>query len=1518
MKKQILLQLMCLLTCLMVSMTVGAYDFVKDGIYYTISGTNAYVTYKDTNYNSYSGTVNIPATVTNNGTTYSVVQISPSAFKNCSKLKRVVIPNSVHYIMGYAFQNCTGLTNIVIPSSVYTIYGYAFDGCTNLKSIICLGSSAPSASTSVFPSSFYGSSSSATLYVPQNYITTYQSSSLWGSFYSIKAMDCDFAEDAIFYNIVSDNTVEVTHAYRFAEDYSGDVVVPQTVTHGGTTYTVTGLGYEAFFDCYSLYTVSLPSTVTTLANYAFYDCYALTSVNVPEGVADINYCTFGECASLQSIILPSSVTWIAQNAFSGCSSLTSITCGATTPPMCSDSSCFPSNAYSNATLYVPSASLSSYQAASVWSSFHNIVGKNYHIESNGIYYIITGSNTASVTYKDTNYNSYSGSVTIPPTVTHNGVTYTVTAIGRNAFRQSSGLTAVSIPGTITAIDYASFYKCTSLTSLTIPSSVVTIGEQVFRESGLTSISIGNHVTSIGRACFYKCEGLTNVTIPNNVTEIGALCFQYSNNLQNVTLGTGLNRIPQQCFTFCESLSSVSIPSSVKVIEHFAFCETALSSVVIPEGVDSIGQLVFSSCTNLTSISFPASVKFIDYCVLEECPALATITVNSANPYYCSENNLLLSKDKTRLLQYAPAKTDRHFVIPNTCVIIDMSAFNSAANLDDITIGPNVASIGFNAFYRCTSLKAILVDAQNTHFISDDGVLYTLDNGAAQTLIQYPEARPDKHYSVLNTAESVQSSSFMEATQLQSVYIPQSVRSLGSSAFYGSSVKRVVIDEGLTTINDFVFGNCANLESVYLPSTLTSIEQQAFYRTFSLSEITFAGSTPPTLSDYVFYATGYDLENPVTVYVPAEHVANYSGFDWNSDYFTPAITQITPIESEVEFAVDSLNYTTTDALLNAKVSGVTSKNLYDPGIPPKVAYQGNLCTVTTLGYTSLQNCTRMVRAEVPFTVTWMDDYSFYGCSNIKKLRLHEGLRQIDPFSISHINALTTLTIPSSTDSISGTFVNYSNALAQILVESGNSKYTSVNGVLYTKDRKRLVAFPHALTNSYTVPSGTEVIGSSSFRGAASLDEVTLPASLKRIDGSAFFDNTGLTAIVVPNGVERVENSAFGGCTSMATAELPATLTFLGYNAFYNATALTSLTVKSSTPPTCGVYVNPRTGARSYPFIDAHYSQCTLYVPSGSKGAYQAADVWKNFLNIVEVDFPVEGVRGDVNGDGEVAIADVTALINYLLTGETAGINLVGADTNLDDEIGIADVTVLINYLLTGSWPEPAPIDMWYLWGNFIGTDIWGYTETGYDALGVSVLPLYPTGEFDARGKGILTWTGYIPRQYFTIIHTPGSNPREEMWVKDLNTGDYCMRDMNDNDPNYSSFLLDPGYYTITLNTATMTLSIEPYSQEVLSFGSITMPGYYNNWLNTLNTMSQVNTNLGMDNHDWLADEWTITSDDGYYGEVKFCAYDDWTYNWGSTDFPYGTGVNGGYNIPAKAGTYKVFFNDITGQYNFIAK
>lgn len=1508
--------LTALLLCLVCAFSASAYSFVMDGIYYNINGngTSVSVTYKDTNYNSYSGTVNIPATVTHDGTTYNVTSIGVSAFSNCTDLIRVVIPNSVEYIMNYAFQNCTGLINITLPESLAAVYNNVFSGCTSLRSIICLKPDPGfCTNTNNFPTSVY---SDAKLIVPQGYKSNYQSSSLWSNFSTIEEMDCDFAVDAIFYNDLGDNKAEVVYpnsSYTFFSNYyTGDVVIPSTVTHGGKTYTVTAIQAQTFYYCHYLSSVSIPTTVSSIGMYAFYDCTSLTSCTIPEGVESIKYCTFGNCSQLSSVVIPSSVTWIAQNVFVNCDALTSITCRATTPPICTDSSCFPTAAYSNATLYVPDNAVSQYHSASVWQNFSNIVGKSYDFESNGIYYRITGTNTAEVTYKDLNFNSYSGLVRIPSTVTHEGTVYTVTAIGASAFRQSSGLTGVTIPGSVTVIDYAAFYNCTALTQITIYSTLRTIGDYAFRQTGLTSIYIPYGVQSIGRACFYDCSALTSATIPGSVQSLGELCFMRCESLQNVTFGQGFTEIPVQCFTYCTELNSITIPSSVKKYDHYSFYGTGFTSLNLPEGVDTIGYRAFGACLNLTSISFPASVRFIDDAPLEECPSLAQITVDGSNPNYSAVDNVLYDKQQTRLIRYAPQKTEVITQSAYNCTTIDDFAFEGAVNLLYCIIGPNLSYVGAAPFYDCSSLTSFIMPTENPNFMLDYDVLYSKKaDGQPQTLICYPAARPDKHYSVLNGTDSIRTYAFYGASALQSAYLPQSLDDVGGGAFFNAQVKRVVIDEGLQTLGYSAFAYCDQLESLYLPSTLETIEEQALLYTYNLSEVTFAGATPPTILQNAFIDMGANVANGPKFYVPAGSGSAYASHDWNESDFSFNVAEISPLATGTEFTVDSLIYKTTDDALSTKVTEIINATIVDPGIPPKVAYQGNLCTVTSIDNYAFYGCTKMLRAEVPFSVKTIGNYAFYNCNKVDKAVLHEGVQRIGGYAFAHMHNLGKIWIPASVDSIRSDAFIVDPLLYGIYVKEGNTRYTSIDDVLYTKDGKRLVSFPEGKTTDYTVPDGTEVISSEAFRGNVSLTSITMPNSLRVIEGYAFFGCTALPTIEVPNGVTTIDNYAFYNCSSLTSADLPATLTSLGYYTFVGANNLTTLTVRATTPPACVFDLTQE------PFSDAQYTSVQLIVPRGSAQAYRQATVWKKFQNIIEADFPVEVLRGDVNSDGMVDINDVTQLISRVL-GQNVTIDSAAADVNDDGLIDINDVTMLINYVLGNPWPEGKPIDLWYLWGNFIGTTPWG-DVSGNSPIGVSALPLYPTGNFDMQGKGTLTWTGCIPHGYFSIVHKTGyyDDVVSEMWVENVNTGEYSVQNMIDDNPDYSTILLDEGYYTITLDTRTMNLSIEPSDPNVPAYGSVVLVGYFNNWNNEANPMDGVNTRLGLNNHDWWLGEWTQTKT-GYEGDVKFCLYGSWDYDWGTNTFPFGTGVQGGQNIPAKKGTYYVFLNDITGQYHFIKK
>ena len=161
-------------------------------------------------------------------------------------------------------------------------------------------------------------------------------------------------------------------------------------------------------------------------------------------------------------------------------------------------------------------------------------------EVGGFYYnILTDkTNEVEVTYRglysDSYTNEYSGSVTIPASVTYNSRTYSVTSIGYSAFYNCTGLTSITIGNSVTSIGIHAFAFCSGLTSITIPNSVTSIGEWMFYNcSSLTSITIPNSVTSIENDAFRYCTGLTSITIPNSVTSIGDYAFWHCESLKEV-------------------------------------------------------------------------------------------------------------------------------------------------------------------------------------------------------------------------------------------------------------------------------------------------------------------------------------------------------------------------------------------------------------------------------------------------------------------------------------------------------------------------------------------------------------------------------------------------------------------------------------------------------------------------------------------------------------------------------------------------------------------------------------------------------------------------------------------------------------------------------------------------------------------------------------------------------------------------------------------------------------------------
>ncbi|MBQ8064882.1 MAG: leucine-rich repeat protein [Prevotella sp.] len=373
-----------------------------------------------------------------------------------------------------------------------------------------------------------------------------------------------------------------------------------------------------------------------------------------------------------------------------------------------------------------------------------------------IYYTWINNNTElAVTYYGDYYPPsssfrYKGNVVIPESVTYDGTSYNVAAIGEYAFEAcnnltvtigsnitsigkrafyASDLTSLTIPNSVTSISTSAFEFCADLTSLFIPKSVVSIGEEAFSYcESLTSIvvdsdnpvydsrdncnaiintstnklmfgcrntAIPNSVTAIGNYAFNGRNGLTSIMIPDGVTSIGDGAFRGCRSLVSITIPNSVTFIGEDAFAG-SGLSSVTIPDGVTAISNTMFAESGLTSIVIPDGVTSIGEGAFNGCSFLTSITIPDGVTCIGSYAFNRCRSLTAITI--PNGVTSIGESTFWGCGLTAV------------VIPNSVTSIGNYSFQNCGSLTSITIGSNVASIGSYAFGYCTAMKELISHA----------------------------------------------------------------------------------------------------------------------------------------------------------------------------------------------------------------------------------------------------------------------------------------------------------------------------------------------------------------------------------------------------------------------------------------------------------------------------------------------------------------------------------------------------------------------------------------------------------------------------------------------------------------------------------------------------------------------------------------------------------------------------------------------------------------------------------------
>ena len=712
----------------------------------------------------------------------------------------------------------------------------------------------------------------------------------------------------------------------------------------------------------------------------------------------------------------------------------------------------------------------------------------------------------------------------------------------------------------------------------IPSNLV-IPEKVSQYGGRMKY----RVTEIDSYAFHYCEVIESVVIPNTVKKIGMYAFIGCSKLVDISFPDILEDVQGGTFNDCAwynnqpdgpiyigkllyrykgiaPADTIIVQDGTKAVLDFAFTsQPNIQSVVLPESVESVGMMAFSDCPNLESVTLPTYLSVIENFTFQNCEKLTTIN------------------------------------LPMGLASIGKDAFNACRSLTKLEWPLQLKSIGIRAFADCVNLDNVEAISPNIQKIYQDAFLNTAW-----------ENRQPKGYLYIHNIFYAYTGEAKEGLLID-------IRP-GTTYISGGAVTRCVVP-----INPYSVKNV--VAQVIIPSSVTEIEDFTFHMCYNLDSIICAAIEPPVIGENTF---NEDCQkNKHTLLVPLETYDIDYAYGGKSQYaYAPYWERFATIKPNDDpsvydpmyFARNGIQYHITNDTLAPYEVEVTHRygldqwdmeghnypELTEANIPATIEYKGKTYAVTRVGKMAFYHASQLQRVTIGENVKIIDERAFAVCRNLSQVVIGENVDSIlhNAFA-SGTSKIKVLDIPKNVKFIENQSLS-AYSLEAINVHPDNANYTSVDGVLFNKQKNYLQEFPRSKATTYMIPDCVDTIGNLAF------------ASNHNIVSISFSPNSQL---------KHIEKEAFMGCLFIQRLELPASLQSIEERAFNNCCSLEAITSLNPTPPVMSNWYN-----YTQQVFGSVSQDIPLFVPAESVELYDAAPQWDRFATILPIgtitmnDFP----------------------------------------------------------------------------------------------------------------------------------------------------------------------------------------------------------------------------------------------------------------------------------------------------------